>query len=103
MRVEGTSRMNVLVVGAGIAGLATTCSLAGTGAEVELIERHPAIEALGSGITLIGPAVRALERLGIRDECVAAGYPITSFETIDVNGTRTSKFDLPSPVGSGLP
>lgn len=95
--------MNVLVVGAGIGGLATAIALAEQGMDVEVVERRPAIQALGSGITLIGPALRALERLGVVEQCVAAGYGIATFETLDVDGTLASKFDLPSPAGSELP
>ena len=95
--------MNVLVVGAGIGGLATAIALADQGMDVELVERRPQIQALGSGITLIGPALRALERLGVVDQCVAAGYGMTTLKTLDVDGTLASKFDLPSPAGSDLP
>lgn len=95
--------MHVLVVGAGIAGLATAIVLADQGMDVQLIERRPQIQALGSGITLIGPALRALERLGVVEQCVAAGYGITTFQTLEVDGTLASEFDLPSPAGSELP
>ncbi|MTD55623.1 FAD-dependent oxidoreductase [Amycolatopsis pithecellobii] len=95
--------MNVLVVGAGIAGLATAIALAEQGMDVELVERRAQIQALGSGITLIGPALRALERLGVVEQCVAAGYGIRTFQTLNVDGTPASKFDLPSPAGSELP
>jgi 2-polyprenyl-6-methoxyphenol hydroxylase-like FAD-dependent oxidoreductase len=95
--------VKVLVVGAGISGLATALALADRGLDVDLVERHSNVAALGSGITLIGPALRALERLGVVEDCLAAGYRITSFETLDVDGKPVGWIDLPSPDGSDLP
>ncbi len=102
MTTENTGA-RALVVGAGICGLAASIALAGEGLEVELVERQTDIEALGSGITLIGPALRALRMLGVADECLAEGYGVTTFETVDVHGELASSFELPSPVGDDLP
>lgn len=95
--------MRALVVGAGISGLATCLSLQRQGVDVDLIERQPQVEALGSGITLIGPALRALQMLGVYDDCVSQGFGITDFETYNVDGTLSSTFRLPSPVGTEQP
>jgi 2-polyprenyl-6-methoxyphenol hydroxylase-like FAD-dependent oxidoreductase len=72
-----------LVVGAGITGLATAIVLARQGIEVDLAERQAEVGALGSGITLIGAALRALDRLGLYEECAASGYRITDMENYD--------------------
>lgn len=95
--------MKAVVVGAGISGVATAIGLAARGTEVQLVEKRKNVDALGSGITLIGPALRALEQLGVVDECVDQGYRIDTFATLDLNGELVSKFDLPSPEGSNLP
>ena len=58
-------RMRVLVVGAGIAGLATTRTLARSGFSPEVIEREPASLDAGTGIYLPGNAARALRALGL--------------------------------------
>ncbi|MGH8823003.1 MAG: FAD-dependent monooxygenase [Jiangellaceae bacterium] len=62
MRGDG---VRVLVVGAGIAGLAAARTLRGWGAAVEIIERAAAPMSEGTGIYLPGNAVRALNSLGL--------------------------------------
>ena len=53
---------STLVVGGGISGTAAAIALARIGFDVTLAEREPEWSALGSGITMIGPALRALDR-----------------------------------------
>ncbi len=55
----------VLVVGAGIAGLALAQKLGSLGIEVEILERKSRVEAHGAGILLTGNAVRVLHDLGL--------------------------------------
>ncbi|MEU0648371.1 MULTISPECIES: FAD-dependent oxidoreductase [Streptomyces phaeochromogenes group] len=93
----------VLVVGGGISGLATALLLSRQGDEVDLVERQERVETLGSGITLIGAALRALDKLGVYDECLANGFGISDFDTYKADGTLDSSFPLPSPVGSDEP
>ncbi|MFC8801584.1 FAD-dependent monooxygenase [Promicromonospora sp. NPDC057138] len=66
---------NVGIVGAGAAGLATAVLLAEAGTDVVVYEAKPSLGALGSGITLQGNALRALDRLGVWDEVRARSFP----------------------------
>ena len=92
-----------LVVGGGITGLATAIVLSRQGIEVDLAERLAEIRALGSGISLIGAALRALDRLGLYEECAASGYCITDMENYEVDGTLLNRSPLPSPLGTDQP
>lgn len=94
---------SALVVGGGIGGLATAVALAARGDDVELVERESHIHALGSGITLIGAALRALERLGVYEECAARGYAMDDFELFDPAGNQLTRFPLPKAVGTDHP
>jgi 2-polyprenyl-6-methoxyphenol hydroxylase-like FAD-dependent oxidoreductase len=64
-----------LVIGAGIAGLATAIALQRAGRDVLVLERAPQLREVGAGISLWPNAVRALRRLGIGDAVEAAGAP----------------------------
>ena len=55
----------ILVVGAGLGGLAVARTLARAGFSVEVVEREPAWEEAGTGIYLPGNAARALRVLNL--------------------------------------
>src|SRR4051812_8682755 len=104
---------NVLVVGGGAAGAAAAIGLAEQGVSVELIEVKPDIDAVGSGITLQGNALRMLRRLGVWDQVQEHGY---GFDTLglrapdaegslimEIDDARTGGDDLPATVGMYRP
>lgn len=62
----------ILVVGAGVAGLAVARALRGSGAEIEMIEQTATPDAGGAGIFLPANAVRGLRTLGIGDAAAFA-------------------------------
>jgi 2-polyprenyl-6-methoxyphenol hydroxylase-like FAD-dependent oxidoreductase len=78
--------VRVLVVGAGIAGLAAARTLHDWGADVEVVDRLPAPPREGTGIYLLGNAVRALRRLGCAEEVAAHAVQIRRQETSDHRG-----------------
>ncbi|WP_133710873.1 FAD-dependent monooxygenase [Rhizobium sp. BK313] len=59
--------MRVLVVGAGIAGLAMARALQLRGIAFDIIETRPELPQGGAGIFLLGNATRALRELGLLD------------------------------------
>jgi 2-polyprenyl-6-methoxyphenol hydroxylase-like FAD-dependent oxidoreductase len=63
----------VLIVGGGIAGLATALSLDAEGIDVAVRESVPEIQPLGVGINLLPHAIRELDALGVFDELESAG------------------------------
>lgn len=92
-----------LIIGGGIGGLATAIALSARGIEIELVERESEIHTLGSGITLIGAALRALDRLGVYEGCAAHGYAMNDFELFDPAGNQLTRFPLPKAVGTDHP
>jgi len=100
---------NVLVVGSGLAGMATAVHLASRGVAVDLIEIRPDVAALGSGITLQGNALRELRSLGVWERVREQGYAfdVTGIRAPDAAGTvlaeipdaRTGGPDLPAVLG----
>jgi len=57
--------MKAVVIGGGIAGLASALALTGRGWEVEVFERAPGFTEIGAGLSLWPNALRALDALGV--------------------------------------
>ncbi|KAF3809053.1 FAD-dependent monooxygenase OpS4 [Colletotrichum gloeosporioides] len=60
--------LNVIIIGAGIAGLSAGIALAQTGHSVTILERVPQITEAGAGIQLAPNATRILRRMGVIEE-----------------------------------
>lgn len=96
---------NVLVIGAGAAGTAVSSLLADGGISVDLVDVKPDVAALGSGITLMGNALRVLRRLGVWDRVRDQGY---GFDTVglrapDAAGTLIVEIEDAHTGGPDLP
>jgi salicylate hydroxylase len=63
--VNGTSQNQIIIAGAGIAGLAAALAFASRGFSVQVFERAPQLEEVGAGIQLSPNATRILARLGV--------------------------------------
>jgi 2-polyprenyl-6-methoxyphenol hydroxylase-like FAD-dependent oxidoreductase len=93
----------VLVVGGGLAGMTLATALARTGVRAEIVEISQQWSALGVGISLQGPTLRALKTLGALGACVERGFGYSSVITCDVAGKVTGQVDLPKLNGPDYP
>lgn len=89
------SETRVLVVGAGLAGLAAARTLTRAGFSVEVVERQPAWDEAGTGIYLPGNASRALRALGLEADVVERGVVISRQRISDDRGRLLVEVDLP--------
>jgi 2-polyprenyl-6-methoxyphenol hydroxylase-like FAD-dependent oxidoreductase len=86
----------VLVVGAGIAGLAGARALSGLGMECEVVDRMPAWGQPGMGLFLPGNSVRALTSLGLGTPLHDRSRMIEHQRFRDSAGRLLFEVDLPS-------
>ena len=76
----------VLIVGGGIAGLATALSLHAEGIDVAVRESVPEIQPLGVGINLLPHAIRELDALDVLDELESVGIASTTLAYFSARG-----------------
>ncbi len=84
--------MRILIVGAGIAGLALAHALHRRGGTPEVVERVSDWQPIGAGLYLPGNAVRALRELGI--EVPPDANPIRRQCFLDHRGRRLAEVDV---------
>ena len=94
---------NVLVVGAGLAGMTLATALKRSGCRPEVIEIQPGFDVLGVGISIQGPALRVLKSIGLIDQCVQAGFGYSQVVNCDQNGKIEGIVDLPRLNGPQYP
>jgi 2-polyprenyl-6-methoxyphenol hydroxylase-like FAD-dependent oxidoreductase len=86
--------VRVLVVGAGVAGLALARALHEREVAVEVVERTTALEQGGAGLYLPGNALRALQRLGVESAVTARANPIRRQRFLDHRGRVLAEIDV---------
>jgi 2-polyprenyl-6-methoxyphenol hydroxylase-like FAD-dependent oxidoreductase len=79
-------KLHVVIVGAGIAGLAAAKGLHLIGCDVDIYEQAPTLEPIGAGISLSENALNALGALDLREPVVAKAQPIHRVELLDQAG-----------------
>ncbi|WP_160165910.1 FAD-dependent monooxygenase [Actinoplanes sp. OR16] len=84
----------ILIVGAGIAGLALKHNLSRNGVDADIVERSAAPRTSGTGLYLPGNAVRALHDLGLGTELEKEAAPVLRQEIRDSDGTILTAFEL---------
>jgi 2-polyprenyl-6-methoxyphenol hydroxylase-like FAD-dependent oxidoreductase len=93
----------VLIVGAGIGGLALARALGRRGVEVDVVDTRPERAITRSGIVLQAPAVRALAALGLAGGVAEAGFGMTAFRYHDATSTQRATSELPRLAGPEHP
>jgi 2-polyprenyl-6-methoxyphenol hydroxylase-like FAD-dependent oxidoreductase len=95
----------VLIVGGGPAGLSSATVLGKRGIDVELVEINEELRPLGSGLTMMGPSLRALRAVDERalDECVRLGAGHQGVGFANVHGEVLERQELPHPAGPEYP
>ncbi|MEU5561705.1 FAD-dependent monooxygenase [Micromonospora musae] len=91
MRGEG---VRVLIVGGGVAGLATVAALRDWGATIDLVERTEAPADSGTGIYLTGNATRMLDVLGMREPVADVAVEIKRQRSANQRGRRLFDIDV---------
>jgi 2-polyprenyl-6-methoxyphenol hydroxylase-like FAD-dependent oxidoreductase len=94
---------NVLIVGGGIAGMTLAIALQRCGLRPEIIEVNPDWSVLGVGISLQGPALRALRMVGLLDACIGQGFGYSHFKACNAAGEVTGTVQLPRLNGPEYP
>lgn len=85
--------MRILIVGAGIAGLATRRALLRRGFSVRLVERNQTAGIGGAGLFLPGNGVRAICDLGLRDAFFRISHAVNAQRFYDERGRLLSAVD----------
>lgn len=84
--------MRVVVVGGGVAGLATSRGLRVAGHEVVLLERSPVLRPSGGALTLWSNGLRVLDEFGV--DLIGVGREIDSFEAWRSTGRPIWRVDV---------
>jgi 2-polyprenyl-6-methoxyphenol hydroxylase-like FAD-dependent oxidoreductase len=86
--------LRVLIVGAGIAGLALARSLRDRGITADVVERMTEWDVGGAGMYLPGNSVRALDELGVWQTVAVRANPVVRQRFLDHRGRSLAEIDV---------
>ena len=84
---------DVVIVGAGIGGLALGCALASNGRKTCVLERRPRVTPLKRGLTPQPNGLETLQKLGLLDQVVGIGAKTTRLTWLELGGRPLVTFD----------
>lgn len=94
---------SALIIGGGIAGMSAALTLAESVERVHLIDSDPDWKVYGAGITITGPTLRVMKRLGILDQVMAEGWTADGILACDQAGEVVANIETGSDALDGLP
>ncbi len=83
-----------IIIGGGVGGLCTAIALRRIGLEATVYERADMLGDVGAGLVVAANAIRALRRLGLADEAIAAGSKIKLAQIRTSAGAALSATDM---------
>ena len=95
-RKSAAAGKKALIIGAGTAGMASAITLSRIDVDIDLIDINPNWGALGAGLTITGPTLRALKQLGVYDEVTKQAYVGDGIQVCDPQGNPLRI--LPTPM-----
>ena len=75
--------------------MSLAAALKKAGTSLDIIEIQPEWDVLGVGISVQGPALRALKTIGLIDRCVRDGFGYSQVVNCGQNGKVEGIVDLP--------
>jgi 2-polyprenyl-6-methoxyphenol hydroxylase-like FAD-dependent oxidoreductase len=102
MKTHMADVQKVLIVGGGIAGMASAIRLGEAGVAVDLIDIDSEWRVYGAGITITGPTLRAYKRLGLIEAIKAEGAITNGSRIFRFDGVHLQDLDEPA-LEEGLP
>ena len=93
---------NLLIVGAGMCGMSLGVALKRARSTGESGNPTKLTEP-GTGISLQGPALRAVQTVGVLDHCISRGFGYSYFKACDAMGNVTGTENLPRLLGPNYP
>lgn len=94
---------SALVIGGGLAGMSAALSLHDAGVAVHLVDRDPQWRVYGAGITITGPTLRIMKRLGILDDVLRDGHAADGLLACDVDGNVVAEIGTDGVEGADHP
>ena len=88
-----------IILGGGIAGLATAIQLINAGKKVELFEKSPKNQAQGHAFILMPNGLAALDKIGIKEAVLKVAHPINNFQLHNPEGILETQQDLSNALG----
>ncbi|NNE80267.1 MAG: FAD-dependent oxidoreductase [Silicimonas sp.] len=98
-------RLDILIVGGGIAGCCAAIALTQNGHRVRIVEKENAWRFQSSGIFVYANGLVSLDKLGLLDDILAAGFPVPGGRNayFDHTGAAIVETIYPTADGGRIP